>query len=228
MVYQRISPDRKERALYLLLEEGWEIECIADVLGVSSRSIEQWEANYNENGCVNPHSPIMGRPCLLDQIMKDEICELRAENPSLPLDEISEWLAIYHDQPISIPALYHNLRDLGLAYKCLSRIVAECDDGFRADWLHNMTVNYTAEQLVFLDESSKDDRTVLPRYVIEGSVDSAEFYDFVVNDLPNMNPFPGPNSVIVLNNCSTHKSDALREAVEASGLLNATLLCLQV
>src|ERR1700691_1121142 len=33
-----------------------------------------------------------------------------------------------------------------------------------------------------------------------------------------MNPFPGPNSVIVLDNCSTHKSDALREAVEASGV----------
>jgi len=32
-----------------------------------------------------------------------------------------------------------------------------------------------------------------------------------------MNPFPGPNSVIVLDNCSTHKSVALREVVEASG-----------
>jgi hypothetical protein len=35
MVYQRISPDRKELALYLLLEEGWEIERFAAVFGVS-------------------------------------------------------------------------------------------------------------------------------------------------------------------------------------------------
>jgi hypothetical protein len=45
MVYQRISRDRKERALCLLSEEGWDIECIAVALGVSSRSIERWEAN---------------------------------------------------------------------------------------------------------------------------------------------------------------------------------------
>ena len=32
-----------------------------------------------------------------------------------------------------------------------------------------------------------------------------------------MNPFLGLNSVIVLDNCSTHKSEALREVVEASG-----------
>jgi transposase len=164
MVYQRISRDRKERALYLLLEEGWDIDRIAVALGVSSRSIERWEANYDEHGHINPPTPIMGRPRLLDQVMTDEIHELLAETPSLLLDEIGEWLAIYHDQPISMSALHENLRDLGLTYKRLKRVAAERDDGFRADWLHNMTTNYTTEQLVFLDESSKDDRTTLPRY----------------------------------------------------------------
>ncbi|KAG2346613.1 hypothetical protein BDR05DRAFT_878106 [Suillus weaverae] len=206
MVYQRISRDRKERALYLLLEEGWDIERIAVALGVSSRSIERWEAHYDEHGHINPSTPIMGRPRLLDQVMTDEIHELLAETPSLLLDEIGEWLAIYHHQLISTTALHGNLRDLGLTCKRLKRAAAERDDGFRADWLHNMTTNYTAEQLVFLDD-------VLPALtidgymavrVVEGSIDGAEFYDFVVNDLPNMNPFPGPNSVIVLDNCSTH------------------------
>jgi hypothetical protein len=37
-----------------------------------------------------------------------------------------------------------------------------------------------------------------------------------------MNPYPEPNSVIVLDNCSTHKSAALREVVEQSG----TVQCL--
>jgi transposase len=32
-----------------------------------------------------------------------------------------------------------------------------------------------------------------------------------------MNPYPEPNSIIVLDNCSTHKSAALREVVEQSG-----------
>ena len=32
-----------------------------------------------------------------------------------------------------------------------------------------------------------------------------------------MQPFPGPRSVILLDNCPTHKSVALREVVEAAG-----------
>ena len=141
------------------------------------------------------------------------------ESPSLLLDEIGEWLAIYHDQPISTTALHDNLKDLGFTYKRLKRIAAEQDNAYRTDWLHNMTSNYTADQLVFLDESSKDERVILRRYgraiegqraiedvslnrgvrysilpaltvdgymavrVVEGSIDGAEFFDFVLNDV---------------------------------------------
>ena len=35
--------------------------------------------------------------------------------------------------------------------------------------------------------------------------------------LLHMNEFPGKNSVMVIDNCSTHKSEALCEVVEASG-----------
>jgi hypothetical protein len=46
MVYHTISPDMKQWALYLLLDEGWEIDWIAAVLGVHSKSIQRWEDNY--------------------------------------------------------------------------------------------------------------------------------------------------------------------------------------
>jgi hypothetical protein len=90
--------------------------------------------------------------------------ELLIESPSLLLDEIGEWFAIYHDQPISMMALHNNLKDLGLTYKCLKRIPVERDDAFHAEWLHNMTSNYTADQIVLLDESSDDNHTILHRY----------------------------------------------------------------
>jgi hypothetical protein len=32
-----------------------------------------------------------------------------------------------------------------------------------------------------------------------------------------MNPFPGERSVLVLDNCSIHKSEAIREIVEGWG-----------
>jgi transposase len=219
MVYQKISPDRKQQALYLFLEQGWDIEHVAAALGVSGKSIHRWEGNYDIHGCVNPHSPLRGRPRLLTDRMTNELHELITENPSLLIDEIGEWLALYHDQLISTTALHDNLKDLGLTYKRLKRVAAERDDGYRSDWLHNIMTNYTANQLVFLDESSKDDRTILRRYgqapsgqapvdnvslnrgirysilpaltingymavrVVEGSIEGAEFYDFVLNDV---------------------------------------------
>ena len=58
------------------------------------------------------------------------------ESPLLLLDEIGEWLAIYHGQPISTTALHDNLMDLGCTYKGLKRIAAEQDNGYHTDWLH--------------------------------------------------------------------------------------------
>ncbi|KAF8836974.1 hypothetical protein BDN67DRAFT_867806, partial [Paxillus ammoniavirescens] len=51
--------------------------------------------------------------------------------------------------------------------------------------------------------------------IVEGAVDGAEFYDFIVNEvLMKMNPYPQPRSIPVMDNCSMHKSEVLRGAVE--------------
>ena len=161
MVYQKISDDRKERALYLHLEWGWDIDRITDALGMSSKSIEHWEENYEVHWCVSPPKLIMGRPRLLSSDMIDDIQQLLQEDPSLLLDEIVEWLALYHDQPISTTTLHNNPQDLSLTRKHLKRAATERNDAYRTEWIINMTMNYTADQLVFLDESSKDDHVVL-------------------------------------------------------------------
>lgn len=71
--------------------------------------------------------------------------------------------------------------------------------------------------------------------IVSGSVDSDEFFDFIVNDivcmsipsrdpsddstkLPKMNAFPNDRSVLILDNCAIHKSKYLREMVEAQGI----------
>ena len=93
----------------------------------------------------------------------------------------------------------------------------------QSEWLLKITALYTTEQLVVLNETSKDDRTIIRKYgrapsgedpfvevsldrgvhysilpaltidgylavcVVEGSIDGAEFYDFVVNDVVSQN-----------------------------------------
>jgi transposase len=223
------------------------------VLGVLSKSIGRWSDNYATQGHVDPLSVLRGRPRLLTANAVQDLRELIAESPSLYLDKIGEWLALYHDQPIPTSTLHDNLKELGLMHKIVWKAAAERDDAARAAWLHDTLSNFTAEQMVFLDESSKDSRTIFCKYgraprgerpvvevsfdrgirysilpaltldgylavrVVEGSVDGAEFYDFIVNDvvspelklslpkklnrqLPNMNAFPGPQSVIIVDN----------------------------
>jgi hypothetical protein len=132
-----------------------------------------------------------------------------------------------------------------------------------------VNANFIASQMIFIDESSKDDRTIYRHYgrapsgrratiqanfvrgdrfsivaalsldgyeamqVVPGSVDGEAFLDFVVNDvvsalhlctfstyaplqMPRMNPYPRDKSIIVLDNCSIHKTNALQEILEGN------------
>jgi hypothetical protein len=94
-------------------------------------------------------------------LMTDNLHQMISESPSLYLDEISEWLAIYHDQPISRSALHRNLQDLALTHKKLCQVAAERNEEFWSEWLDNILTNYSADQLVFLDKSSKDNCVLL-------------------------------------------------------------------
>jgi hypothetical protein len=107
----------------------------------------------------------------------------------------------------------------------MRRAAAERDDALRAIWLEDTLIRYTADEVVFLDESSKDGRTVFRKYgralrgerpviqesldrgtqysilpaitvdgyiavrVVEGSIDGAGFFDFVLNDLVSIKVF---------------------------------------
>ena len=63
MVYQIISNNRKEQALYLLLEEGWEIERVVHAL-VLVQSIK-WEENYTVHSSIKHFKTTRGHPRLL-------------------------------------------------------------------------------------------------------------------------------------------------------------------
>ncbi|THU95223.1 hypothetical protein K435DRAFT_605534, partial [Dendrothele bispora CBS 962.96] len=55
--------------------------------------------------------------------------------------------------------------------------------------------------------------------VVEGSFTHDEFLVFLErNLLPVMNPYPGPRSVILLDNARIHHSDQVTELVEAHGM----------
>ena len=54
---------------------------------------------------------------------------------------------------------------------------------------------------------------VLDVHVVQGAFDGEEFFSFIEGLLDEMNPFPGPNSVLVLDNASIHKNQELKAMV---------------
>ena len=54
-----------------------------------------------------------------------------------------------------------------------------------------------------------------PLWYIEGAFDTATFYKFIERMLDQMQPFPAPNSVIVMDNCRIHKHLDILHLIES-------------
>lgn len=51
--------------------------------------------------------------------------------------------------------------------------------------------------------------------ILKGTFDTANFFSFVERLLERMNPFPEPNSVIVMDNCRIHKHPDIVDLIES-------------
>ena len=49
--------------------------------------------------------------------------------------------------------------------------------------------------------------------IVQGSFNKVSFAHFIDGLLGQMNPFPGPNSVILMDNCCIHKSETILEMI---------------
>ncbi|KAI0043139.1 hypothetical protein FA95DRAFT_1499052 [Auriscalpium vulgare] len=226
MVYHHIDDGIKIRGLQML-QDGWEMPVVLAALNVSRSSMERWMAQHLLTGSVAADRVLSGRPRRLSSAVIEELRVLISEAPSLYLDELAEWVAVFHDIPISITSLHENLHAAGISVKILRKTAAQRDEAARAAYRATMAQHYTAAQLS--ESYARGQRySILPALsldgyiaiqLIPGAVNGHDFFDFVVNDvLPQMNPYPQPRSVLIMDNASIHKSDALREVIEASGM----------
>ncbi|THU77296.1 hypothetical protein K435DRAFT_619764, partial [Dendrothele bispora CBS 962.96] len=164
MVYRRISQDLKERALWLS-ERGYIPKEVAHLLGVSQKSICRWQDTFDMHGTViPPRNPLQGRPSAVSTELREDLVSLSRESPELFLEEIQEWIAVAHEAAISRSHLWQILEDCAISYKKLRREAAERDEELRNQWKAAYQLQYTASQILFIDETSKDDRTIYRHY----------------------------------------------------------------
>ncbi|KAF9220802.1 hypothetical protein BS17DRAFT_713407, partial [Gyrodon lividus] len=80
---------------------------------------------------------------------------------------------------------------LGLTYKTIQCTASQRDEQAHQAWCDDIAANFTRNQFAFIDESSKDGRTLIAYLavygylavrIVKGSVDGAEFYDFIMKE----------------------------------------------
>lgn len=65
---------------------------------------------------------------------------------------------------VSVPTLWRSLRFCGITRKKIQKAAKERNDMLCEFYLYNIGMNYTSEQLIFVDESAKDERTLTRLY----------------------------------------------------------------
>ena len=164
MVYRHISKDMKERVLWLISHE-YVPEDVVELFDISQRSVARWRQNNRLYGSViAPPNPMQCRPCILNADMTHDLYTLLKEAPEMYLSEIPDWIALTHEVHISKSALHDNIRNAGISFKLLHRAAAECDEDYWEEWKQDANAHFTASQMVFVDETSKDERTVYRHY----------------------------------------------------------------
>jgi transposase len=96
-------------------------------------------------------------PHLLNGDMMHNLYTLLEEALEMYLSEIQDWSALTYKVHISKSALHQNIHDTGITFKLLCRAAVECDKDLRQEWKQDVDAHFTASQMVFVDETSKDD-----------------------------------------------------------------------
>ena len=80
------------------------------------------------------------------------------------LSEIQDWIALTYQVHISRAALHLNIHGAGITYKLLHKAAAEHNEDLHQKWMQDVNEHFVASQMVFIDETSKDDQTIYQHY----------------------------------------------------------------
>jgi transposase len=163
-MFRKIGRDVKIAAIRLYERELLSLDNILDCCGFSERTWYRILKLWRETGdVINPNRSLRGRLRSLDHDDLAYLLRLIRQNPDYFLDELLYLLKTNRFISVNYVTIHRELERAGVSCKKLKRIAKERNEGRRADFIGRMA-QYSPEELGFLDETSKDERTVGRRY----------------------------------------------------------------
>lgn len=164
MVNRRISRDVKVAAMRLYELNILSLRDILDACGFSCRTFYRVLKLWRTTGNVIAYpTGIQGRRRILDREDIDYLLELIRATPDLFVDELLTLLEKNQFISVHYTTIHRELERLNVSRKKLQRIAEERDEDRRADFIARMA-QYSPEEIGFIDETSKDCRSVGRRY----------------------------------------------------------------
>ena len=164
MPYRKISQDVKLAAIRLYEGNFLELEDILDCLRLSRRTFYHILHLWRTTGDVIQRTHgIRGRRHILHFDDIDYLKRIIQHRPDWFLDELQDLLQTNRFISVHYTTIHRELEWAGVSTKKLKKIALERNENLQADFIRHMG-QYEAEQLGFLDEMSKDERTSARRY----------------------------------------------------------------
>ena len=160
MPFRKISRDLKLAAIRLYQGNHLSLDDILDCLKMSESTFYRVLSLWNTTGDVVRHNfeTIRGRPRTLHFDDVDYLKRLVKGRPDWFLDELLSLLETNRFISAHYTTIHRELIRANVSTKKLKTIAAERNENLRADFIRRMA-QYEPEQLGFLDEVSKDERT---------------------------------------------------------------------
>jgi transposase len=164
MPFRAISRDVKIAAVRLYERDLLPLHDILDCCGFSRRTWYRILALWRTTGNVIPAKlKLRGRPRYLVRDDIDYLLEIVRSNPDYFLDEFLYLLKTNRFVSAHYTTIHKELERLNVSRKKLRRVAEERDEERRADFIGRMA-QYSPEELGFLDEMSRDARSIGRRY----------------------------------------------------------------
>jgi transposase len=132
---------------------------ISEVTGVSLRQVQQMKRNWTHFGeVIAPQLTIGHRPRKLNGFHELELLKYLEQRPHAYIDEMCWFLWDEFEISVSEVTVGRALKRLGWNRKKVIKRSGQRNQALRDGWMHRLG-GWTAEQLVFLDESAACERT---------------------------------------------------------------------
>jgi transposase len=159
-MYHSISRDVKIAAIKLYERSLLDLDDILDCCGFSCSTWFRILKLWNTTGdVISYNKSLPGRLRLLDYNDVQYLTELINQNPDYFLDELLHLLQTNRFISVHYPTIHKQLSRAGVSRKRLQHIALECNEERHALFVERMA-QYEPEELGFINEVSKDERTI--------------------------------------------------------------------